>query len=63
MRPITFLLVAVATVAGVAASIVPGSGHTDEKAAPTFVTQFPPGYRDWTLISVAHGALFLLLCS
>ena len=26
----------------------------DDKGAPIFVTKLPPGYREWTLISVAH---------
>ena len=54
MKRITFLLVAVATLAGIVAVTVPASLHADETAAPTFVTQIPPGYRDWKLISVAH---------
>jgi Cytochrome P460 len=54
MRRIAFLLVAVATVAGVVASTAPPSGHADEEAAPIFGVKIPPGYRDWRLISVAH---------
>ena len=54
MARIAFLLVAVATVAGVVAFMTPASGHADEEAAPIFVTKIPPGYRDWRLISVAH---------
>jgi Cytochrome P460 len=56
MKRIVFLLVAVAAVAGVVASIAPASGQADKAAAPVFVTQIPPGYRDWTVISVAHEA-------
>jgi len=26
----------------------------DDSAAPIFVTQIPPGYRDWKFVSVAH---------
>jgi hypothetical protein len=55
MKRITFLL-AVATLAGVAAFTVPVPGHADEAAAPIFVTKIPPGYRDWRLISVSHEA-------
>ena len=51
MRQIAFLLVAGAMVTGV---VAPGTGHADEQAAPIFVTDIPPGYRDWRLISVAH---------
>ena len=54
MKPITFLLVAVATLAGVVAFTAPALLHADEKAAPVFVTKIPPGYRDWRFISVAH---------
>jgi hypothetical protein len=56
MKRIAFLLVAVATVAGVVAFTAPASGHADEEAAPIFGIKIPPGYRDWKLISVAHEA-------
>jgi len=51
MRQMVFVLVSIATVAGV---IAPGTGHADVQAAPTFVTSIPPGFRDWRVISVAH---------
>jgi len=54
MKRIAFLLVAVATVAGVVAFTARASGHADEEAAPIFGIKIPPGYRDWRLISVAH---------
>jgi hypothetical protein len=54
MRRIALLQVAVATLAGVIAYIVPTSGHADENSAPVYVTKIPSGYRDWRLISVAH---------
>jgi cytochrome P460 len=54
MKRIAFLLVAVVTVAGVVAFVASASGHAVGEAAPIFVTQIPPGYRDWRLISVAH---------
>ena len=59
MKRITFLLVAVATLAGVVASMAPASGQAGQEAAPIFVTDIPAGYRDWKLVSVAHeeGAL------
>jgi len=53
MKGVTFLIAAT-TLAGVVAVTVPASLHADEKATPIFVTQIPPGYRDWKLISVAH---------
>jgi hypothetical protein len=49
------LLVVVATIFGFLASISQ-SGRADEKAPPIFVTQMPPGYRDWKFVSVAHEA-------
>jgi hypothetical protein len=54
VRQITFLLLAVATVASVIAATAPGTGYAHQEAAPVFVNEMPPGYRDWTLISVAH---------
>jgi hypothetical protein len=56
MKQIAFLLVAVATVAAVVASMIPASGQAVGQAAPVFVTKMPAGYRDWTVISVAHEA-------
>ena len=56
MKRIAFLLVAVATVAGVLAFTPSASLHADEKAAPVFGNKIPAGYRDWRLISVAHEA-------
>jgi hypothetical protein len=54
MKLLAFLLVAVATVAGVVAFTAAASGHADDEAAPLFGIKIPPGYRDWKLISVAH---------
>jgi hypothetical protein len=54
MKQITILLVAVAAVAGVITSAALGTGQTTQEAAPIFVKQIPPGYRDWRLISVAR---------
>jgi hypothetical protein len=54
MKQITFLLVAVAALAGVVAITAPAPLHADEAPVPIFVTTIPPGYRDWRLISVAH---------
>ena len=54
MRKITFLLIAVASVAGAVAFAAHASRHTDQEAASIFVTEIPAGYRDWKLISVAH---------
>jgi hypothetical protein len=56
MKQIAFLLVTLATVAGVVAFTAPAAVHADEEAAPIFGIKIPPGYRDWRLISVAHEA-------
>src|SRR5664279_5850280 len=56
MKPIAFLLIAVATVAGVVAFTARASGHPDDEAGPIFGVKVPPDYRDWRLISVAHEA-------
>ena len=56
MKRMTLLLVAVVTLAAVVAYIVPASGHAAGEAAPIFVTEIPPGYRDWKVVSVAHEA-------
>ena len=58
MKRITFLLIAVTMLAGVVAFTAPASRYANDKAAdkgsPIFVTEIPPGYRDWRFISVAH---------
>jgi hypothetical protein len=54
VKQTAFFLVAVATVAGVVASMAPTSRSADDEAAPIFGIKIPPGYRDWRLISVAH---------
>jgi len=48
MKRITFLLIVV--LGGLAFT----SGHPHYDEAPIFVTEIPPGYRDWRLISVAQ---------
>lgn len=54
MKRITFLLFAVATLAGGVAFTATASRQADQEDAPIFVTKIPPGYRDWRLISVAR---------
>jgi hypothetical protein len=54
MKRIAFLLVAVSAVAGVIAFTDVASGQAGQGTAPIFVTQIPPGYRDWRWISSAH---------
>jgi hypothetical protein len=53
MKPIV-LLMAIATLAGVIAFTGPASLRADDQAAPIFLTEIPPGYRDWKMIAVAH---------
>jgi Cytochrome P460 len=54
LKRITFLLLAVASLAGIVAFTAPASGHADEEASPVFGVKIPPGYRDWRLVSMAH---------
>jgi hypothetical protein len=54
MKRIAFLVVVVATVAGIAAFKAPASAPADDEAAPIYGVTIPPGYRDWNLISVTH---------
>src|SRR5215510_13430646 len=55
MKRITALLVAVATLVGVVTFLASTSRQTTaQEAAPLFVTEIPPGYRDWKVVSVAH---------
>jgi len=57
MKRITFLLVAVATLAGAAAFTSTMSRRASaQEAAPIFVKTIPSGYRDWRVVSVAHEA-------
>jgi len=55
MKRITFLVLAVATLAAIVVFRAPPSLHADD-SAPIFVTKIPPGYRDWRWISSAHEA-------
>src|SRR5262245_64210579 len=55
MNRITALLVAVAILVGVVTFLASTSRHTTaQEAAPIFVTEIPPGYRAWKVVSVAH---------
>lgn len=53
MKQLAFLLAAVAAAALIVAKL-PASPQTNPVDAPPFVTEIPAGFRDWTLISVAH---------
>ena len=55
MNRLTVLLVAFATLVGGVAFLATTSRHARaQEAAPIFVTEIPPGYRDWKVVSVAH---------
>ncbi len=56
MKRTVFMLVAVATVAGIVTFTVHASEQADRKTAPISEIKIPSGYRDWKLISVAHEA-------
>lgn len=53
-RHIAFLLLALAALVGGVCSTASSSGPAADDAAPPWLKQIPPGYRDWRLISVAH---------
>jgi hypothetical protein len=42
MKKVAFLVVAVTTLTGVAASMFPASGHADEEASPIYGVKIPP---------------------
>jgi hypothetical protein len=48
-----FVLLAVVPLAGMLAYVAGASGQAGA-TAPVYVTEIPPGYRDWKYISVAH---------
>ena len=51
MKPYALVVAIVVGVVGLAAA---ASRQAKQKATAVFVTQMPPGHRDWKLISVAH---------
>src|ERR1700683_4330283 len=54
MKRMAFLVVAIAALGGLVASMAPVSRGADDEAVPIFGIKIPHGYRDWRLISVAH---------
>src|SRR5262245_37206642 len=54
MRRIAFLLFAIAVVTAGVAYLARASAPEGGEGAPIFVDNIPAGYRDWTVISVAH---------
>jgi len=56
MKGIAFLLFAVLLLAGIFTFTATAPVRAAGSAAPIFVTEIPPGYRDWRLISISHEA-------
>jgi len=56
MRRWVCSLVVVAALIGVLSYTARAFGEADGEAAPVFGIKIPAGYRDWTVISVAHEA-------
>lgn len=54
LKRIAFLLVAVLIVAGTIATTTLQTGRANQEISSIFVSEIPPGYRDWKLVSVAH---------
>jgi hypothetical protein len=56
MKRIAFVLFAIAMAVGIVAIRVPPSGQAGQGAAPIYLTEIPPGYRDLGLIAVSRLA-------
>jgi Cytochrome P460 len=56
MRGFAHFSGAVVAMTGVLFYMAHASGDADGEAAPIFGVKIPPGYRDWSVISVAHEA-------
>jgi hypothetical protein len=54
MKRIGFLLLAVATLAGIVVYMAHASGQSDGDSSPIYGVKIPAGYRDWKLIAVDH---------
>ncbi len=54
MRRIGFLLLAVATLAGIVAYVPHASGQSDGDSSPIYGVKIPAGYRDWKIIAAAQ---------
>ena len=54
MKRMALLIIAISALAGVVALKVRASRHANQGNTPAYVTEMPDGYREWTLISVAH---------
>lgn len=57
MKRVTLLLIAVATLAGIAVfTVITSRRASAQEAKAIFVKEIPRGYRDWKVVSVAHEA-------
>jgi hypothetical protein len=56
MKRVALFVVAAAIAVGFFSSMPRTTARSDEQAVPIFLTEIPPGYRDWKLVSVAHEA-------
>jgi|SRR5271156_3922160 hypothetical protein len=54
MKRIAFLLLAVATLAGVGAYMANASGQSAGESSPIYGVKIPAGYREWKVIAVAN---------
>ena len=54
MKRVSFLLLAVVTLAGIVAHMAHASGQSDGDSSPIYGVKIPAGYRDWKVIAVAQ---------
>jgi hypothetical protein len=52
MKPVGFLLLAIATLAGIVAYMPHASGQSDADSSSVYGVKIPDGYRDWKMIAV-----------
>jgi hypothetical protein len=57
MKRIGFLLLAIATLAGIVARIPHAFAQSDGDSSPIYGVKIPAGYRDWRIIAVANLAV------
>ena len=56
MQRISILAFAVATIAGVLASMPFTAGRADDGSSPIYGVKIPDGYRAWEMVAVSHEA-------
>jgi transcription elongation factor len=54
MKRIVFAIAAAAAVAAAVGYMTPAYGEATGQSTPAFLTEMPPGYRDWKLISASR---------